>query len=305
MRSCTHCPGRPLTRHCIGCGFQVPAGLRDTTQDGEKLPALSSLVNDLPSIQGGLGAAIFNMRADQLWALQQQIQILAARSSVAGHACPANFNYQACLAAAPSPSPGALQASFGPGVLYPAQLHAATAGSGSVSIASLLSEGESPPTPATRPQSSTELGACSQQACAEDCSNRSKDKAPGCKHTSTSTKLASKDDECMSDDSTKTAATLVSGPASNERCSGRKPSGRRCQWSPEEHQRFLTGLTRFGPKDAGSGEAGARMSVGLGPGVAEVIAVVVGTRTVSQVRSHAQKYFLRQTRKNGAVPASK
>ena len=109
----------------------------------------------------------------------------------------------------------------------------------------------------------------------------------------------------MSDDSTKTAATLVSGPASNERCSGRKPPGRRCQWSPEEHQRFLSGLARFGPKDAGTGEAGARMSVGLGPGVAEVIAVVVGTRTVSQVRSHAQKYFLRQTRKNIAVPASK
>ena len=67
-----------------------------------------------------------------------------------------------------------------------------------------------------------------------------------------------------------------------------KQKGRRCQWSAEEHKRFLDGLNRFGPKDLGNPEPGARISVGLGPGVAEVIAVVVGTRTVSQVRSHAQ-----------------
>jgi len=105
-------------------------------------------------------------------------------------------------------------------------------------------------------------------------------------------------DEGTSDDSAATAATCANsrapGPA---RAPRKQPTGRRSQWSAEEHQRFLSGLERFGPKDSGAAEPGTRISVGLGPGVAEVIAVVVGTRTVSQVRSHAQKFFLRQTRK--------
>lgn len=69
---------------------------------------------------------------------------------------------------------------------------------------------------------------------------------------------------------------------------------KRRPWSADEHARFLESLNRFGSRD--KGEKGGRVTVGLGPGVAEVIAVVVGTRTVNQVRSHAQKYFLQLSR---------
>jgi SHAQKYF class myb-like DNA-binding protein len=46
-------------------------------------------------------------------------------------------------------------------------------------------------------------------------------------------------------------------------------------WSKVEHARFLEGVKRFGSQDAHS------------------IAAHVGTRTVTQVRTHAQKYFLK------------
>eukprot|EP00961_Rhodomonas_salina_P173607 2341376-Rhodomonas_salina.3 len=53
-------------------------------------------------------------------------------------------------------------------------------------------------------------------------------------------------------------------------------------WSKDEHEMFLQGLIRFGAED------------GLGPDGAELIAMFLGnTRTVLQVRSHAQKYFLK------------
>eukprot|EP00961_Rhodomonas_salina_P250166 3381584-Rhodomonas_salina.2 len=61
-------------------------------------------------------------------------------------------------------------------------------------------------------------------------------------------------------------------------------------WSPEEETVFLAALAQFGldhPKSSG------HMSVGLGPGVARHIAEMIGSRTPSQVRSHAQKHFER------------
>jgi hypothetical protein len=78
-------------------------------------------------------------------------------------------------------------------------------------------------------------------------------------------------------------------------------------WSRPEHQRFLEALEKHhrtsGAKPV---EAGGRVPVGLGHGVAELIAAHVGTRTVSQVRSHAQKHFLKMSRvqqhKDGTDP---
>ena len=58
-------------------------------------------------------------------------------------------------------------------------------------------------------------------------------------------------------------------------------------WTATEHQRFKEGLERFGASSCsgGVGQRGARekVSVGLGPGVAEQISRHVGTRSVSQV----------------------
>jgi hypothetical protein len=126
--------------------------------------------------------------------------------------------------------------------------------------------------------------------------NASHRKAPAHEAKKTSlSKPATPEEEGSSDDSTETSSTHADSRGAP--CL-RKRTGRRSQWSAEEHQRFLAGLARFGHKDTGACEPGARISVGLGPGVAEVIAVVVGTRTVSQVRSHAQKYFLRQIRRS-------
>lgn len=53
----------------------------------------------------------------------------------------------------------------------------------------------------------------------------------------------------------------------------KKPQSR--YWTPEEHQRFLEALQKYGHKDVKS------------------ISMHVSTRNATQVRTHAQKYFLR------------
>eukprot|EP00960_Hanusia_phi_P029008 747706-Hanusia_phi.AAC.7 len=71
----------------------------------------------------------------------------------------------------------------------------------------------------------------------------------------------------------------------------------RTQWTDEEHEKFLVALERFGTTKTRVKNSSGRVFVGLGPGVAELIAAAVGTRSVQQIRSHAQKHFLRENRK--------
>jgi SHAQKYF class myb-like DNA-binding protein len=56
-------------------------------------------------------------------------------------------------------------------------------------------------------------------------------------------------------------------------------------WSDEEHQKFLEGVNKFGAKDV------------------RAIAFVVGTRTPTQVRSHAQKFFMKLASQNKSSEA--
>jgi len=62
----------------------------------------------------------------------------------------------------------------------------------------------------------------------------------------------------------------------------KKPQSR--YWTPEEHQRFLEALTKFGHKDV------------------KAISMHVSTRNATQVRTHAQKYFLRLERERRKKP---
>eukprot|EP00961_Rhodomonas_salina_P219992 2973938-Rhodomonas_salina.1 len=67
-------------------------------------------------------------------------------------------------------------------------------------------------------------------------------------------------------------------------------------WTEEEHTKFLEGLEKFRTEDTQAMKDNGELSVGLGPGIAEIISVFIGTRSVTQVRSHAQKYFQRMKR---------
>lgn len=62
----------------------------------------------------------------------------------------------------------------------------------------------------------------------------------------------------------------------------KKPQSR--YWTPEEHQRFLEALTKYGHKDV------------------KAISLHVSTRNATQVRTHAQKYFLRLERERRKKP---
>jgi hypothetical protein len=75
----------------------------------------------------------------------------------------------------------------------------------------------------------------------------------------------------------------------------RRQHAKRKHWTPTEEAMFLKALDRF-PKEIGTDPATGRLSVRLGPGVAEMISIVMGTRSCAQVRSHVQKHYIRQQR---------
>ncbi|EKX37456.1 hypothetical protein GUITHDRAFT_165482 [Guillardia theta CCMP2712] len=73
-------------------------------------------------------------------------------------------------------------------------------------------------------------------------------------------------------------------------------STKRCSryWTKEEHEIFLKALKKYHRPQGPS--PNNRVRVGLGEGVAELIAAHVKTRSPAQVRSHAQKYFIRESK---------
>ena len=71
------------------------------------------------------------------------------------------------------------------------------------------------------------------------------------------------------------------------------------QWTKEEHARFLQALEKYLPSGARKDPVTGKVSVGLGAGVAKQVSAFVGTRTPLQVRSHAQKHFLRLNKNGG------
>lgn len=63
-----------------------------------------------------------------------------------------------------------------------------------------------------------------------------------------------------------------------ERAKAESPKVQSRYWTPSEHKRFLEALQKYGAKDV------------------RAIATYVGSRNATQVRTHAQKYFLRKAR---------
>jgi len=66
--------------------------------------------------------------------------------------------------------------------------------------------------------------------------------------------------------------------SSKDKAPTKKIPGQSRYWTPEEHKLFLEALRRFGHKDLRS------------------ISAYVGTRNMTQVRTHSQKYFMRLMR---------
>ncbi len=104
-------------------------------------------------------------------------------------------------------------------------------------------------------------------------------------------------DDMASTQSPIETSTPLPAPAKSKekkRATEKKPS----PWTNEEQKIFLAGLACFECEKTRVAEDG-HVSVGLGPGVARMIAGMIGTRNASQVRSHAQKHFHRLSRQQG------
>ncbi|EKX32860.1 hypothetical protein GUITHDRAFT_120966 [Guillardia theta CCMP2712] len=62
----------------------------------------------------------------------------------------------------------------------------------------------------------------------------------------------------------------------------------------DDIQLFLEGIKKYHEPNIHGAPVDDQRRVGLGQGIAELIAEHVKTRSVAQVRSHAQKYFIKQ-----------
>jgi hypothetical protein len=91
-------------------------------------------------------------------------------------------------------------------------------------------------------------------------------------------------------------STSFSKKGKGEKLQGCKQAVSRRHWTAVEEECFLQALHRFGPKEVDFDPITGRISVRLGPGVAEMISMAVGTRTVTQIRSHVQKHYIRLER---------
>jgi hypothetical protein len=102
---------------------------------------------------------------------------------------------------------------------------------------------------------------------------------------------------CISEAPTSSSLSAPASPNPNgKQVATTKQTASRKHWTQEEEERFLKALLRFGPKEAQNDAVTGRLSVRLGSGVAEMISMVVGTRSVAQVRSHVQKHYIRKER---------
>ena len=69
----------------------------------------------------------------------------------------------------------------------------------------------------------------------------------------------------------------------------------RRRWSAAEEERFLKALEHF-EKTITIATVDGRLSVKLGPSVAEIMSLMIKTRSTEQVRSHVQKHYIRLER---------
>ena len=79
----------------------------------------------------------------------------------------------------------------------------------------------------------------------------------------------------------------------------------RKQWAPDEEALFLKALAAFAKEiETTSDPATGRVSVHLDRGVAEMISMIVSSRSVAQVRSHVQKHYIRKAREAARADAA-
>ena len=79
----------------------------------------------------------------------------------------------------------------------------------------------------------------------------------------------------------------------------------RKQWAPDEEALFLKALAAFAKEiETTSDPATGRVSVHLDRGVAEMMSMIVATRSVAQVRSHVQKHYIRKAREAARAAAA-